>query len=68
MKTAVFKYSDMALMKYLDSIIFILHWFKIIEIKFEKFRILYTFKWVTLKWNYEKGQLWNVVAMKKATM
>ena len=44
MKTAVFKYSDMTLMEYLDSIICILHCFKIIKIKLEKFRILNTFK------------------------
>ena len=58
MKTAVLKYSDMALMEYLDSIICILHWFKIIKIKFEKFHILYTFKWVTMinYDDYEKGQ------------
>jgi hypothetical protein len=34
MKTAVLKYSDMALMESLDPIICILHWFKIIKIKF----------------------------------
>ncbi len=27
-----------------------------------------TMKKITMKWNYEKGQLWNVIAMKKATM
>jgi hypothetical protein len=39
MKTAVLKYSDMALMDYLGTIICILNRFKVIRTKFEKFRI-----------------------------